>query len=76
MTADKIKSRISETASHFTFDFNNKACGVDPFTATKFNMWCGDNNITVNSIDDVMNHPFFDGKCLTDICNDITIIDF
>lgn len=39
MTAKKIKSRISEIASHFTFEFNGKSCGVDPFQKT--NSICG-----------------------------------
>ena len=76
MTAKKIKSRISEIASHFTFEFNGKSCGVDPFSKNKFDMWCGDNTLTVNSIDDVMDRPFFDGNCLSEICGDIKIIDF
>lgn len=76
MTVKKIKSRISEIVSHFTFEFNGKSCGVDPLSKNKFDMWCGDNTLTVNSIDDVMNCPFFDGKSLSEICRDIEIIDF
>lgn len=39
-------------------------------------MWYGDNNMTANNIEDVMNYPFFDGKSLSEICGNIEIIDF
>ncbi|MBQ8298169.1 MAG: hypothetical protein IJX77_10355 [Ruminococcus sp.] len=76
MTAQQIKSRISEICSHFTFEYNEKNCGVDPFSQHKFDMWCGDNTYSANSIDEVMNLPFFDGKSLDEIATEIDIIDW
>lgn len=40
------------------------------------NTICGDKSVTVNSIEEVMNKPFFDGKSLTAILSDIQIQDF
>lgn len=76
MTAEKIKNRISEIASHFTFDYHNKSCGVDPFSENDFDMWCGDKLASAASIDDVMNKKFFDGKSLNEIADKINIIDW
>lgn len=76
MKAEKIKNRISEICSHFTFIYQGKDCGVDPFSHNHFDMWFGDTDKTVNNIDDVMNSPFFDGKSLSEICEDIEVIDF
>ena len=76
MMADKIKNRISECCSHFTFDYNGKECGVDPFSDNKFDMWCGDEVVTVGSIDKVMNDKFYDGMSLTEIADKIDIVDW
>ena len=74
--SDSIKERINELASHFTFEYKNTACGVDPFSENDFDLWCGDNNMTAKSIDEVMTTPFFNGKSLSEIADDIEIIDF
>lgn len=76
MTADKIKTRINEIASHFTFEYKGKNAGVDPFSKDDFDMWFGDELINVKSIDEVMNDKFFDGKSLTEIADEIEIIDW
>lgn len=75
MTVEEIKDRINELANAFVFDYNNKPCGVDPFSENDFDMWYGDDDISVDSIDKVMNTPFFDGKPLKDIVDDIENID-
>lgn len=76
MTADKIKNRITEICSHFTFEYNGKNCGVDPFSMDSFDMWCGDKDMRVNNIDDVMGAAFFDGKSLAEIAEEIEIIEW
>ena len=76
MMADKIKARISEIVSHFTFEYKGKNAGVDPFSKDDFDMWFDDELINVKSIDEVMNDKFFDGKSLTEIADEIKIIDW
>ncbi len=73
MTADKIKNRINELASHFLFKYQGKECGVDPFSRSDFDMWCGEDYMKATSIDEVMEVPFFEGKALQDIANEIDI---
>ena len=40
--SDKIKNRINEICSHFTFEYNGKPCGIDPYSKNDFDMWCGE----------------------------------
>jgi hypothetical protein len=76
MTADKIKNRINELASHFLFEYKGKECGVDPINHSNFDIWCGDNYMNAHSIDEVMETPFFEGKALNEICNEIDIVEW
>lgn len=81
MTAEKIKKRISECISHFCFDYQNKACGVDPVYNSKdgqrFEMWYGEDNIyTAHSVDEVMTVKMFGNKSLNEIAQHIDIVDF
>lgn len=75
MTADAIKKRILEFASHVAFEYNGKPCGVDPYNIHSFSLWCGNATVDVSSIDDVMNTRFFDGKSLSEISDKITEIE-
>lgn len=75
MGADEIKKYLASLCSHLTFEFEGKSCGVDPLAEDQFDMWCGDNAATVNSIEAVMKAPFFDGKCLREIANKIQNIE-
>ena len=71
MSLNEIKDYISSLCSHLTFDFHGKSC--DPISSDHFDMWYGDNAITVTSIEDVMKQPFFDGQSLQDIVDKIEI---
>lgn len=73
MKASEIKDYIESLTSHFLFIFNDKECGVDPFSSHNFDMWYGDNMMTAKSIDEVMNTSFFDGKTLNEISNEIEL---
>lgn len=75
MKVEQIKDRINELCSVVTFDYNEKSCGVDPFSNDNFDMWYGKKTQNVKSIDEVMNDKFFDGKSLTEIIDKIKNID-
>lgn len=76
MMADQIRDRISEICSHFTFDYLGMTCGVDPLSQVCFEMWYGEKIETFRSLDEVMNTPFFDGKTLAEIADEIEIVDW
>lgn len=76
MNIEDFKNIISSLISHIFFDFNGKACGIDPLSRTEFDVWYGDTLKTVKSVDEVMKVPIFDGKPLEKIFNSIENIDF
>lgn len=71
MNALEVKERINSLCTHILFDYNGRECGVDPFSHAEFDMWYGEKNVTAHSIDEVMNLPFFDGKALKDILDEV-----
>lgn len=71
MTITEVKNSLSEIVTQMTFVYNGKDCGIDPISITEFDMWYGEDFITVNSIDKVMNTALFDGKMLSDIVDDV-----
>ncbi len=76
MTNLVIRNRIAECCTLFGFTYNGLQCDVDPFNEHKFNLFCNGTQKTVNSIDAVMNDPFFDGKSLNEIAEEIDIDSF
>ena len=71
MKINEIRDRIAEIVTQITFTYNGKNCGVDPMSSTEFDMWYGDDLITVGSIEEVMSTKLFDDKSLADIVDDI-----
>lgn len=75
MTSLELKERISSLCTHVLFEYKGHSCGIDPFALDDFDMWCGENYMKANSIDEVMNTPFFEGRKLQDIADKIEIVD-
>ena len=75
MNSKQLKKRINSMVSHLTFEYQGKSCGVDPLSLNHFDIWCADEFATLDSIEKVMNTPFFDGKPLKDIAQNITLIE-
>ena len=71
MKINEIRDRIAEIVTQITFTNNGKNCGVDPMSSTEFDMCCGDDFVTVGSIEEVMNTKLFDNKSLTDNVDNI-----
>lgn len=76
MTILELKNYLTNLIGHVTFEYNGYSCGIDPLSLNKFDMWYGNDAVTVNSIEKVMNEPLFNGKSLKDIWDDITNLDF
>ncbi len=76
MTITEVENYLSNLTSHVTFELGGVSCGIDPLSRNKFEMWYGSDDITANSIDEVMNMNFFDGKPLKEIWNDITGLEY
>ena len=76
MKFSELYNYVKSITSHVLFEYNGKSCGIDPFSIDDFDMWYGDEYYKAESIDDVMNHPLFDGKSLTEIFEEITDFDY
>ena len=75
MTAKDLRDRINSICTHVLFDYNGKECGVDAFDEKRFDMWCGDKLMEAQSIDEVMKTPFFEGKALEDIIDQLKNVE-
>lgn len=75
MTITEIKDYLANLNGHVTFCYNGYNCGIDPLATDEFDIWYGNDEMTVNSVDKVMTVNFFDGKSLKEIWNDITELD-
>lgn len=73
--ASKLKKRILEFTTLVGFDYMGKNGYVDPFNSGDFDLFYDGDTIKVDSIEKVMTTPFFDGKCLNDICDEIIITE-
>ena len=77
MSINKIRERINEICTIFSFEYKGVFCGIDPLSINEFSMWYGENKThTAHDIDEVMSVKLFDGKSLNDIADEIDIIDF
>ena len=59
MKKENIKSRINEFCTLFGFEYNGKNGDVDHFSENEFNLTFDGETITVHSIDEVIETPFF-----------------
>ena len=75
MTAKDLRDRINSICTRVLVDYNGKECGVDPFNEKHFDMWCGDDFMEAHSIDEVMQAPFFEGKPLEEIVDQLENVE-
>ena len=73
---EDIRDRLLEFCNMFGFDYNGHSCGVDPFNKQSFHLCCDGKVLEVHSIEDVFTTPYFGGKALKDIVDDIDIVEW
>lgn len=76
MTITEVKDYLTKLTGHIVFDYNGCSCGIDPLSRNRFTLWCGDDEMTAGSVDEVLNVKFFGGKSLTEIWDNITEPDY
>lgn len=76
MSITELKKYLIDLVGQVTFYYNGYSCGIDPLAADLFEVWCGDNEETIDSIDEVMDETLFDGRSLKDIWDDVTDVEF
>jgi len=79
MTAKEIKNRIAECSTLFGFEYRGVPCNIDPCyhgnDRFSFLLFCNGKEKTVDSVDDAMQSPFFCGKSLDSIANEIIVTE-
>ncbi len=70
---ENIYDYLNKLTSHVLFTYNGKNCGIDPLSHTEFDVWYGEKTEKFTSLADVFAVPFFDGKTLAEIFNDIDL---
>lgn len=81
MTSEKIKLRIEECATLFSFRYYGKDGNIDPYyipesKSYEYLLYFDGSEMTVHSLDDVMTTPFFAGKSLSEIAEEIEIDEY
>lgn len=76
MTNNDIREHLENLIGAITFEYNGYSCGIDPLGIDEFELWYGDESITLETIDEVMTTNFFNGNSLEDILEDATDFDY
>ncbi len=76
MSVKKMNEIIQNSFSHVLFTYKGKDCGIDPFSMSDFDVWCGDDIVKAHSIEEISVVPIFEGKPLSEIITDITNIEY
>ena len=74
--AEQIRKRLLEFCCLMSFNYRGVYCDIDPFNPQLFHIMCGNEEMDVGSIDDVMESPLFAGACLKDIADEIEILEW
>jgi len=81
MTADKIKSRLSDCITLFGFEYNGKEGNVDPYyipesKSQEYLLFFDGQEQTVLDIDSAMQTPFIDGHSLNELADELIITEW
>ena len=68
MSAADLKNKIASLVSHILFEYEGLPCGIDPINASWIDLWCGEDFVRCQSVEEAMAVPLFGGKSLEDIC--------
>lgn len=76
MTIKNLADHLCRLVGCVQFEYNGKSCGIDPLSISEYVMWYGEDDIVVDSIDDVIDKDFFDGKSIGDVWDNVTNIEY
>lgn len=74
--AEKVKARLLEHATLMAFMYKGVLCDIDPFSENDFTVYVDGDGTDVFSIDDVMNKPYFLGKSLSEIADEVEFYEW
>lgn len=77
---DEIYTTLVDNATLFGFTYHGRPGNVDPCytpeTGNIFLLWFDGEEMTVGSMEEVLQTPFFDGRTLVEIAGEITVTDW
>lgn len=76
MTLSQFREHMDHLVGCVNFTYNGHSCGVDPFDRNNYDVWYGDDCVTVHSVEDILTVKIFDGKTLSEVWDDITECDY
>lgn len=74
MTSKQLREEILSLTYDIQFEYKGINCLIMPFSHKKFMLCYGDDDKQYTDIDDVMSDPFFDGKSLNEISQEVKYI--
>lgn len=74
MKPNKLAEMIDSLAGDIDFEYHGKHGAVCPFSRTDIALSYGEEAHSHTSVDDAMNDKMFDGKCLREISEQITLM--
>jgi len=75
-TLAQFRFHLDNLVGCIQFDYNGYSCGVDPIGRARYDVWYGNTDVTVTSVDDVLCTTIFNGKTLQDIWDDLTEFNY
>lgn len=73
---NEVRDRLLEFSGLMILRYQGSEFDIDPFSKTNFQINYNGKEFRANSIEDVMNIPFLDGKCIKDVVQDIEVVDW
>ena len=73
MEKTELKKQIMSLTQDITFEYHGKSACINPWAADKFQVGFGDVAKTYTNIKYLIEDPLYDGKSLSQICEDLKI---
>ena len=73
MNIDDLKNLILSLTRDIEFRYNDAAGVISPYSDHEFNMGFRGDSKDYDNIDELITDPFYDGKSLNEISNQITL---
>lgn len=71
MKKEDLKDWIDSLTQDIDFEYLGVSGSICPFSRSDISLCYGDKEQSFDSIDALMNEPFFDGKSLAEICDEM-----
>ena len=73
MNAQELRDWIDSLTDDIEFQYKGVWGSICPFSRENISVSYGDEERTFNSVDEVMDTPFVDGKSMKDICDEFVM---